>query len=709
MEGRETTLVESALETGGIDRAVVWDWARLAGLEMFRSHPRLMQACDHGLELWKPAIIEAQLREIAPGDMLLYHDPGKGFWGDHALRTSVRPLIDWALSCNDGVLPGVWVPELGRNRRWTTRACFRRMGCDAAEYWDSPQLQTTYSLWRHDRHSLDLIEAWRRACIEVYGRPGGEGGGAGADFHDFAADRGSQSVLTNLAVARGLRSFGEPHESTIAAHHPAAEPVPASDIDNLLARIAIEYAAPRARRNAPAPRKAAPRRALFTSIPPRLDRQSAHATPIGQAYQQRCIASWVACGFEIYSVHYAGEDVGDSRFDGVTRIEVARGDGDSPGEVKPTLEAILGVVSDVGAEISGIINADILLCEDPGWVAALDAEVPGSVVVFTRIETDGVDREVIGGPPWGYDLIFFDRGYVAGLTYCGMRMGECWWDYWLPLALVFEGARFKFARDPVCVHQTHLNGSFARFHVYGGRFYAWLMHAAEEQVAGGRPGEKRKFVEYCKYRFALGDHLPRDRQDAPYDFINEIFCITVWAWLCRLMRLGAVELIAKPGTHHRFVTDSLLRAIDHIEHDKVRRTFAGESGVAHDQVLIELERELTRFTPVWEERLARAAGPCAAAGAGAAPAAGAEPQLQRLEALIRNAGMIGVLWPVRVDMGARNLFRRLRGKPRFVPPNFSDPRAAIAWVRQVRRRPLTRYLARLDLVIWRLRRRPGRG
>ena len=251
------------------------------------------------------------------------------------------------------------------------------------------------------------------------------------DARDFVADRGAQSILTNLLIREGVGCYGKPYESSAVQFHPVYAPIPASDIGGLVTRIVRDRAADAPQLETAVAGDHRPgtdarsRRALFTSIPPQLDSRSATGFEIGAEYQAECVQSWLDCGFEVYSVHFA-EEMGElKRIPGVNYVAVEYTLDDRPGDRKPSLWAILGSMQEVDADLSGIINSDILLLNPPGWIDIVQSEVPGSVIAFSRFEIDE-KRTCVGAAPWGIDLFFLDRRFVAGLNFCGMRIGETW-------------------------------------------------------------------------------------------------------------------------------------------------------------------------------------------------------------------------------------------------------------------------------------------
>jgi hypothetical protein len=664
LEEAQQHLVRSARRLPEFVGTTEWTLAGLGALADLRARPRLLDRMrDDRLGLWRPFVLLEQLRAVPDGDLVVYHDAGVGYWGPHAFRATIAPALHWAVACNGGMLPGVWLPEDGRNARWTTRACFRALGCDEDRYWSTPQIQATYSIWRRSGRALDFVARWRDACL-AHGDEAAADGPAGpagdGNFADFVADRGAQSVLTNLALRDAIACFGRPHETTAAITHPSYSPVPPTDIGNLCVRIvrdgALRLTAARA---PPAPPPAAPppaapppaapdrpvpaaaagsvaaggRMALFTSIPPRLDRQSAGGLPIGEAYQEECLASWRRCGFEVCSVHGRGELATLRRRDGVTYVAVDEPDG----EAKPSLRAMLDVARRSGAAVAGIINADILLLDPPGWRDVVRREIAGSVIVVTRYEMQDIDRTCIGWAPWGFDVVLFDPACVDGLDDCGMRLGESWWDYWLPLACHFAGATLKHVDDCIALHQDHPIVSSGRIDHYGQRFLDWLARAAAREAERGELGRASAFHDYCRHRFPIEAARIGVAVGPSYRFFTEVLNPTVWAGLCAIVRASRLEVVAKDDPHHRLVAEMLLRAAQQAVHQR--------------NLYLTLRAEHAR-------------------------ALSGQPLIDHAVALSRS-------WPYRVDAWLGNAVRRARGRPPRPDPAIATAADALAFLRRL--------------------------
>jgi hypothetical protein len=226
-EPQQRAVVRSAARVGFTDY-FTWGRPQLEQTAFYARHRNLLDARKGGgYWLWKPYLIGRELARLQSGDFLVYTDCGYP-WRPLVIRQSLNPLLDWCERHNGGLLPGVYVPKHGPNRRWTKHECFITMNCDSEPYWSHPQVQATFSVWQKCARAEDFVGEWLEWCLQPAAlsdervMPGVE------EYPDFIAHRHDQSVVTNLALLRGVRCFGSPEELYSDTKY----------IDNLTDRIA---------------------------------------------------------------------------------------------------------------------------------------------------------------------------------------------------------------------------------------------------------------------------------------------------------------------------------------------------------------------------------------------------------------------------------------------------------------------------------------
>jgi hypothetical protein len=201
-------LVRSAINVG-IDYVACWNEHRLSEEPFFSNHSNIFgHKIGFGCWLWKPYIINYELARMPDGAFLIYWDVGQRVY-PHRFEQSPQPLLSWCVENNDGILPGVYIPQFGPNKRWTKRDCFVAMNCDSPEYWDHPQVQATFSIWQKTGKAVEFVSEWLSWCKlpeVITDEPNRLGL---PNFDGFVAHRHDQSVLTNLVIKQKLKCFGD--------------------------------------------------------------------------------------------------------------------------------------------------------------------------------------------------------------------------------------------------------------------------------------------------------------------------------------------------------------------------------------------------------------------------------------------------------------------------------------------------------------------
>jgi hypothetical protein len=226
-EPQQRVVLRSAVRAG-VAECRAWTRAMLEQTAFYREHRKLLDVPrGGGYWLWKPFLIAQELARLPAGDFLVYTDCGYP-WRPLVIRQPLDPLLEWCERDNGGMLPGVYIPRHGPNRRWTKHECFVTMGCDAEPYWNHPQIQATFSVWQKCARAEQFVAEWLHWCEQPAALSDEKVMADIAEYPEFVAHRHDQSVLTNLALLRGVRCFGDPSEV-----HPDTK-----YIDNLTDRIA---------------------------------------------------------------------------------------------------------------------------------------------------------------------------------------------------------------------------------------------------------------------------------------------------------------------------------------------------------------------------------------------------------------------------------------------------------------------------------------
>lgn len=154
-----------------------------------------------GLWLWKPYYLMQVLREMRPGELLLYLDAGI------EITAPLDPLFELSRKG-----PGICLFTVHDrlNRHWTKRDCFVLMDCDEQKYLDAEQSMSGVILVRKNSFTVDLVGRWLEYTTDVRivsdlpnvcGLP---------DYPGFVEHRHDQSILNNLRISHGIPGYADP-------------------------------------------------------------------------------------------------------------------------------------------------------------------------------------------------------------------------------------------------------------------------------------------------------------------------------------------------------------------------------------------------------------------------------------------------------------------------------------------------------------------
>lgn len=201
----QLAIADSALIVGGISRVDMWNPERLKETDFYQQYSSLLdQQRGAGYWVWKPYIILRALNEASDQEFVVYWDCRENC----QFKQNITPLLQWCEEHNDGILPGAYIPFWGKNKLWTKRDAFVYMGCDSAKFWNHCQVQASFSVWQKNEKSVSFLEKWLYYCVDskiVSDMPNTSGL---PNFPQFIDHRHDQSVLTNLVIKEGIKSFG---------------------------------------------------------------------------------------------------------------------------------------------------------------------------------------------------------------------------------------------------------------------------------------------------------------------------------------------------------------------------------------------------------------------------------------------------------------------------------------------------------------------
>jgi uncharacterized protein YndB with AHSA1/START domain len=192
----------------GIDVIRPWTRDELQQTEFYAAHRQVLDLQrGSGYWLWKPFIIDDTLRQMAPGDLLMYSDAGIEIAADLA------PLFALCGEGRDIVLFANHYRKAANDcGTWTKRDCFALMDCDAPRFHDGPMVDASVVILEKTDRSLAFIRKWLSYACRPEVLTDAANIVALPNLPRFVEHRHDQSILSLLAIREGIELFRHPSQ-----------------------------------------------------------------------------------------------------------------------------------------------------------------------------------------------------------------------------------------------------------------------------------------------------------------------------------------------------------------------------------------------------------------------------------------------------------------------------------------------------------------
>lgn len=215
---------------------------------------------------------------------------------------------------------------------------------------------------------------------------------------------------------------------------------------------------------------------LFTSIPAHTSRP-VQGRDFGEVWQKACIDSWKAEGFHVVSLNGRDEIGALERFaSSVDIIELPAG------RQRPLITDFFVAIEKSGSALAGVANADCLLLPGGKLAERLTRNVDG-VAMAERLNINQTTLHPTGRQCYGFDAFFFKPAAMAAVVRDdNWRIGDTWWDYWLPLAFHFAGVQPRTLPAPLLAHLDHEQAWNQQAWEDNGRQFFTFLHGHMENL-----------------------------------------------------------------------------------------------------------------------------------------------------------------------------------------------------------------------------------
>src|SRR6185369_16061402 len=172
--------------------------------------------------------------------------------------------------------------------------------------------------------------------------------------------------------------------------------------------------------------------------------------------QRTAINSWLSLGFNVISINSAEEAaIVSQSFPGIPIKIVNKTAESTTGKPYVYFDDVCKTLVDVQADICGIVNSDIFLSTDSGFVDFIVGTVGDGLLFGSRIDIDSMTN--LDGEKfiYGFDFFFFSKGVINLFPESEFCLGVPWWDYWVPFVPLVKGVPCKELISPIAFHLKH--------------------------------------------------------------------------------------------------------------------------------------------------------------------------------------------------------------------------------------------------------------
>lgn len=164
--------------------------------------------------------------------------------------------------------------------------------------------------------------------------------------------------------------------------------------------------------------------------------------------QKKAIDSWKAAGFTVYSIN-STEEIDKLKEYDIEFVMTTRTGENEYGKPYVRLDAFRDFIKKHGDAL--IINSDILITGD---IKSAIEKTKEGVLTLQRYDYDQ-DQKKCTLFRSGYDAFYITKEIANLLPDTKLALGQCHWDYWLPMVLINKSIKLFTSKNIVIMHKKH--------------------------------------------------------------------------------------------------------------------------------------------------------------------------------------------------------------------------------------------------------------
>jgi len=164
--------------------------------------------------------------------------------------------------------------------------------------------------------------------------------------------------------------------------------------------------------------------------------------------QKKAIKSWQDAGFTVYSIN-STEEIDKLKEYEVEFVMTTRTGEDIYGKPYVRLDAFRDFVKKNGDAL--IINSDIIITGD--IKTAIEKSKEGALILNRYDYEEDVSKCKIFKS--GFDAFYITKEVAKILPDTKLALGQCHWDYWLPMVLIMNSVKIFTSKSVLIMHKKH--------------------------------------------------------------------------------------------------------------------------------------------------------------------------------------------------------------------------------------------------------------
>jgi hypothetical protein len=175
-------------------------------------------------------------------------------------------------------------------------------------------------------------------------------------------------------------------------------------------------------------------------------------------FELQCTAinSWLNLGFNVISINSAEEAAIVSQYFPNIPVKIANRTAlSTTGKPYVYFDDVCKSLTEMQSDICGIVNSDIFLSADAGFVEFIFEVAANGLLFGSRIDINSMTN--LDGEKfiYGFDFFFFSKEVLKLFPESEFCLGVPWWDYWAPFVPLVKGVPCKELISPIAFHLKH--------------------------------------------------------------------------------------------------------------------------------------------------------------------------------------------------------------------------------------------------------------